>query len=66
MRFYLKKFIPVYQSGDLICIGYAKRKKYIELENNSEIYEKVKRAILFGLTEEDLDDDSYSRLFEFD
>lgn len=66
-KFYLKKFTPVYKSGDKICIGYAQHNNYVEIDFIDSNYEMVNKAIIEGLHQEEIKNDKlYSLLNQFE
>ena len=64
MRFYIKKFIPIYKSAHLICVGFVKNKdRYIELEYNDDNLSQVENIAKDGIDESMLTNPIYQKLF---
>ncbi len=67
-KFFVKKYIPVYQEDEIICIGYAGHEnKYIELVYSEEIINLLNQAVKTGIKVEELSYNSlFSKLHEYD
>lgn len=63
-KYFLKKYIPVYSEGSIICIGYANKKdNYIEIEYNNENFNLLEKAVKAGINEAELENPLYGRFF---
>lgn len=64
-KYFLKKYIPVYSEGTIICIGYANKKaNYIEIEYNKENFNLLEKVVKIGIDEFELDNWLYKQLFQ--
>lgn len=62
-KYYLKKFIPVYQLNDLLCIGLPADKHYIEVPLVSEYLKKIEKIIVEGCSVNELKADPFFNEF---
>lgn len=62
-KFFVKKFIPIYQEREIICIGYANDKdRYIELQYSDELMSMLDGAVRQGIPAKDLEIPLFSKL----
>ena len=62
-KLFVKKFIPVYQEGKFVCIGYANDKeRYLEMEYSDQLMGQLQQAVREGISSEDLDIPLFSKL----
>ena len=56
----MKKYIPVYQEKNIICVGYANIKEnYIELEYTDENYQLLEKVVKKGISVYELENSLY-------
>ncbi len=62
-KYFLKKYIPIYSEGSVICIGYANKKThYIEVKYNDENFNQLDKAVKIGIDESELGNPLFKQL----
>ena len=60
MKYYLKRFIPIYKTANIICMGFAQKTgEYIEIAYNNDNIASIKALLESGITEENLGNPLY-------
>jgi FlaA1/EpsC-like NDP-sugar epimerase len=60
-KFFIKKYTPVYKSGNKVCVGYAlKKEAYFEYEYNSKNLNLIDKIVKEGVEKEELSSEIFS------
>jgi len=55
MKYFLPKYIPIYQSDTKLCIGFVnKDNQYVEFDYSSELFSLIEYLIINGINDNDL------------
>lgn len=66
MKYYLKRFIPIYKASNVLCIGFARKEgQYIETIYNEDNIALLKTLLEFGIAKHCLDVPLYSLLKKY-